>query len=72
MPRVGGKVKSNRSLAKRIKLTKKGKIKRWKGGYSHYGLRKEKKNKRQARRAVVMDKSHPRYKKTIKMIEPAL
>jgi len=72
MPRVGGKVKSNRSLAKRIKLTKKGKIKRWKGGYSHYGLRKEKKNKRQARRAVVMDKKHPRYEKIIKMIEPAL
>jgi large subunit ribosomal protein L35 len=72
MPRVGGKVKSNRSLAKRIKLTKKGKIKRWKGGYSHYAIRKDKKYKRQARKAVIMDQKHPRYDKIIKMIEPAL
>ena len=72
MPRVAGKVKSNRSLAKRIKITKKGKIKRWKGGYSHYALRKDKKYKRQARKAVIMDKKHPRYEKIIKMIEPAL
>ncbi|MEO2153326.1 MAG: 50S ribosomal protein L35 [Aquificae bacterium] len=72
MPRVGGKVKTNRSLAKRIKLTKKGKIKRWKGGYSHYATRKEQKNKRQARKPIIMDKDHPRYKKLIKMIEPSL
>jgi len=39
MPRVGGKVKTNRSLAKRIKLTKKGKIKRWKGERGLFPLR---------------------------------
>jgi ribosomal protein L35 len=68
MPRVGGKVKSNRSLAKRIKITAKGKIKRRKGGYSHYSTRKEHKNKRQARRPIIMDQSHPLYKKLIKNV----
>ncbi len=44
MPKV--KVKSNRSAAKRFKLTGTGKVKRAKGGGSHLNVKKNRKRKR--------------------------
>ena len=45
------KMKSNRSAKKRFKITAKGKIKRWKGGGSHYNTKKTPDRKRRLKRA---------------------
>ncbi len=45
-----GKMKTNRTAAKRLKVTAKGKIKYWKGGVSHYNTKKTRKRKRQGRK----------------------
>jgi len=45
------KMKTNRTAAKRLKVTAKGKIKYWKGGVSHYNTKKSRKRKRQGRKA---------------------
>jgi large subunit ribosomal protein L35 len=44
------KMKTNRTAAKRFKVTAKGKIKYWKGGVSHYNTKKTRKRKRQGRK----------------------
>ncbi|RUM28140.1 MAG: 50S ribosomal protein L35 [Aquifex sp.] len=46
------KMKTNRSAAKRFKITAKGKIKRWKSGGAHYNTKKSSKRKRQLRKAT--------------------
>ena len=45
------KMKTNKTAAKRFKVTAKGKIKYWKGGVSHYNTKKSRKRKRQGRKA---------------------
>jgi len=45
------KMKTNRTAAKRLKITAKGKVKYWKGGVSHYNTKKSSKRKRQGRKA---------------------
>jgi len=45
------KMKTNKTAAKRFKVTAKGKIKYWKGGISHYNTKKSSKRKRQGRKA---------------------
>ncbi|AAC06950.1 50S ribosomal protein L35 [Aquifex aeolicus] len=44
------KMKTNRSAAKRFKVTAKGKIKRWKSGGAHYNTKKSSKRKRHLRK----------------------
>lgn len=44
------KMKTNRTAAKRFKITGNGKIKYTKGGVSHYNTKKSSKRKRQGRR----------------------
>lgn len=44
------KMKTNRTAAKRFKITASGKIKYTKGGVSHYNTKKSSKRKRQGRR----------------------
>jgi len=44
-------MKTNKTAAKRFKVTAKGKIKYWKGGISHYNTKKSSKRKRQGRKA---------------------
>lgn len=44
------KMKTNRTAAKRLKITAKGKVKYTKGGVSHYNTKKSSKRKRQGRR----------------------
>ena len=48
------KMKTNRSAAKRFKITAKGKIKRWKSGYAHYSTKKSSKEKRQGRKPTLV------------------
>ena len=44
------KMKTNRTAAKRLKITANGKVKYTKGGVSHYNTKKSSKRKRQGRR----------------------
>ncbi len=44
------KMKTNRTAAKRLKITAKGKVKYFKGGVSHYNTKKTRKRKRQGRK----------------------
>ncbi len=44
------KMKTNRTAAKRFRVTAKGKIKYWRGGVSHYNTKKSSKRKRQGRK----------------------
>ena len=53
MPKV--KVKSNRSAAKRFKLTASGKVKRNKGGGSHLNEKKSRKRKRRLNEPVFLE-----------------
>ncbi|WP_461829864.1 50S ribosomal protein L35 [Aquifex sp.] len=48
------KMKTNRSAAKRFKITAKGKIKRWKSGGAHYNTKKSSKRKRQLRKPTLV------------------
>lgn len=44
------KMKTNRTAAKRLKITASGKVKYTKGGVSHYNTKKSSKRKRQGRK----------------------
>ncbi len=60
-------LKTNRSAAKRFKITASGKIKRFKAGKSHLLTKKERKRKRQLRRPDLLDSSN---KKLVKRLLP--
>ncbi len=45
------KMKTNRTAAKRLKITATGKVKYTKGGVSHYNTKKSSKRKRQGRKS---------------------
>jgi len=49
------KMKSNRSAAKRFKITASGKVKRHKGGGSHLNIKKNAKRKRRLSGTVYME-----------------
>ena len=49
------KLKTNKGVAKRFKVTKKGKIKRHHAGHSHILTKKGKKRKRRLRSATLVD-----------------
>ncbi len=51
------KLKTNKGVAKRFKLTKSGKVKRNKAGHSHILAKKSRKRKRNLRQAGLVDKS---------------
>ncbi len=57
------KMKTNRSAKKRFKTTATGKIKRWKGGVSHYNTHKAKDRKRRLKKAAYV---HPSWEDKIK------
>lgn len=61
------KIKTNRSLAKRIKLTKGGKAKRGKAGRGHLLTKKKSKRKRRLRKAGLVSKADL---KTVKIMLP--
>lgn len=48
-----GKLKTSKTVAKRIKITAKGKVKRWKAGWNHYKTKKSAPRVRQLRKPVV-------------------
>ncbi len=50
------KMKTNRSAAKRFKITAKGKILRRQSGGSHYNTKKSSSRKRRLRKTVVLNK----------------
>ena len=50
-------LKTNRSLAKRVKITKKGKVKRKRGYTGHLLGHKNKKRKRQLKKATYVSKT---------------
>ncbi len=49
------KMKSNRSAAKRFKITASGKVRRFKGGGSHLNVKKNTKRKRRLSGTVYME-----------------
>ena len=51
------KLKTKKSLAKRVKITKKGKIKKWRAGKRHILTKKTRKRKRFLRTADLVSKS---------------
>ncbi|WP_457601268.1 50S ribosomal protein L35 [Hydrogenivirga sp.] len=51
------KMKTNRSAKKRFKVTATGKIKRWRGGGSHYNTKKDPKRKRRLRKATYVNEN---------------
>jgi len=51
------KLKTKKALAKRVKITKKGKIKRWRAGKRHILTKKTRKRKRILRTADLVSKS---------------
>ena len=51
------KLKTNKSVAKRVRITKTGKLKRKKAGASHILTKKSRKKKRQMRRAAIINKT---------------
>ncbi len=61
------KMKTHRGLAKRVKITAKGKIKIAHGGKSHLLAHKEKDRKRRLRKTVIIDKS---LEKRVKSLLP--
>ena len=52
------KLKTKKSAAKRFKLMKSGKIKRWKCNKSHILTKKSRKRKRNLRKGVMMNESN--------------
>ncbi|GBD03717.1 50S ribosomal protein L35 [bacterium HR19] len=60
-----GKLKTSKTLAKRIKITKSGKIKIWHSGWSHYKTGKSSKWKRQMRRPEIIE--HKGFEKIVKL-----
>ncbi len=59
------KMKTNRSAAKRFKITAKGKIKRWKSGFSHYSTKKSSKKKRQGKRPTLVKENMEKHVKAL-------
>lgn len=59
------KIKTKKGLAKRFRLTKKGKLKRQRAGRGHLLAKKSRKRKRQLRKAGLVSASD---KKAIKML----
>ncbi len=51
------KLKTKRSMAKRVRFTKKGKLKRSKAGASHILTKKSRKRKRHLRKQTFVDKA---------------
>lgn len=51
------KLKTNRSLAKRVRVTKKGRFKRGKAGGRHILTKKSRKRKRRLKKQGVIDKT---------------
>jgi len=51
------KLKTNKGVRKRFKLTKTGKVKRTKAGKSHILTKKSRKRKRSLRKAGIVDKT---------------
>ncbi len=51
------KMKTKRGLAKRVKVTGTGKLKRWRAYTSHLAPRKSQKQKRHLRKAALVSKS---------------
>jgi len=51
------KMKTNRTAAKRLKITTTGKVKYTKGGVSHYNTKKSSKRKRQGRKPQYVPKN---------------
>jgi len=61
------KMKTNRSAAKRFKITATGKVKRWKSGGAHYNTKKSPKRKRQLRKPTyVKPNMEDKVKKLLK------
>ncbi len=50
------KLKTNKGVAKRFKVTKSGRLKRHKAGHSHILTKKTRKRKRQLRHDTMVDK----------------
>ena len=61
------KLKTKKALAKRFKITKRGKLKRQKAGLGHLSGKKSRKRKRQLRKAGLVSKAS---RKTLKMLMP--
>ncbi len=54
------KVKTRKSLTKRFRITKKGKVLRRQGFRRHLNAKKSSKKKRALKRVILVDKSHAR------------
>ncbi|MFW5986125.1 MAG: 50S ribosomal protein L35 [Halanaerobiales bacterium] len=60
------KLKTHKGIAKRVKKTSKGKIKRKKAFHSHILTKKSGKRKRKLRKSALLDKTYEkRYKKLL-------
>jgi len=49
------KLKTSKTVAKRIRITKSGKVKFWRSGWSHYKTGKSSKWKRQMRKPSIVE-----------------
>ena len=61
------KMKTNKSAAKRFRLTKKGKVKRARAGKGHILTKKSRKRKRKLKQQALV---HPTEAKTIRRLLP--
>lgn len=61
------KIKTHKGIAKRVKKTGTGKLKRYKAFHSHILTKKTSKRKRTLRKSVVLDKT---YQKRYKLLTP--
>lgn len=59
------KLKTNRAAAKRFTMTGTGKLKRMKAGKQHILTKKSRKNKRDLRKAEIVDKTNMKNMKTL-------
>jgi large subunit ribosomal protein L35 len=59
------KMKTNKSVAKRFKLTKKGKVRRYRAGVAHLNSHKTRKRKRHLRHPVVHEGAQVRMIKRL-------
>jgi large subunit ribosomal protein L35 len=50
------KLRTSKTVAKRIRITKSGKVKFWRSGWSHYKTGKSSKWKRQMRKPSIVEK----------------
>jgi len=61
------KLKTRKAIAKRFKITKKGKIKRQRAGRGHLLAKKSRKRKRRLKKSALVSRTD---KKAIKMLMP--